>query len=219
LDDEHAVSGKVVMNLDRKIPKDKDDDLWFLFFGDADWGSIFVTFMYVVAFGLLLGVGIFSYGFFSGGMRWLMVLFLTTCLAIVTVLLMKRGIESIGFEVTRSPPVDVFRGDLTNLTEITERASLGYAYSQQLIRERVAEALADKVRIVEGLTEEEMFKLLEKKEVPNVRNEELARFIVDNKRGADGWDDKVKKDGRSKEAGRIFIREINEILDKTEVMT
>lgn len=219
MESENTVGERVTLSLDLDRPTDKDDDIWYILFGDADWGTILVSAIYIVAFGGLLAIGIFSYNIFSGGMRWLIALFLTSCLAVVSVLMMKRGVQRQKEDHVDKAPKTSFPGQLSDLTNIVERASSGFAYSQQLIRERAAEVLTDKARISKGMDDEDVARSLEQGDASFIKDEHLAKFLLENKRGADGWDEKVKREGRSKESGRRFMVEINEILDRMEAMT
>lgn len=196
----------------------KDDDIWYVLIGEADVSSVAVVFLYVFVMGFLLVAGIFSYAFISGGMQWILVLFILTIIAVLFVLFIRRGIRIRKAKTKSKPPQEVFTGELVELTETLGRAKGGFSYSQQLVRERIAEAIVDKVRAGGNLDRDEVLILLKEGDTSFIGNEHLARFLLENKRELSKWDKRAKKKSGSKERGRRFMTEIDNVMKETEAM-
>lgn len=212
------ISKTIKISLKYEADDKKDDDIWYVLIGDADWSSIAVIFLYVFALGFLLVVGIFSYAFFSSGMQWVFVLFILSVIAFISVMFMKRGKKHKKTYKKQEPPQVVFFGELSKLTETLERAKGGFAYSQQLVRERIAEAIVDKARMGNNMDRDEIVIMLRERNTSFIGSEHLANFLMENKRELSKWDKMVKGKGRSKESGKKFMREIDIVMKETEAM-
>jgi len=215
---EAAVSARVSLS-QSDVKSEEKEDIWYSIFGENDWKGVLILVVYVLAYGGIFAVGIFSFGFFSGGMRWLIVLFVASALAAASILLMKRGVEIFPMNEESRNKITAFRGELADLTDIAERGRSGMAYSQQIIRERVVDLILDMVRLSQGLGEDEIKRALDSGDASFVGDDALARFLLENRREAAGWDEKVKgHKGTSQKRGKIFIVEINEILNRMEAI-
>lgn len=218
MENEVAVSARVSISL-KDTKSEEKEDIWYSIIGENDWKGVLILVIYILAYGGIFAVGIFSFGFFSGGMRWLIVLFVVSALAVISILLMKRGVNIFPKNEESQDKITFFRGELADLTDIAERGRSGMAYSQQIIRERVVDLILDKVRLSQGLGEDEIKKALDRGDASFVGDDALAVFLLKNRREAAGWDEKVKgHKGKSGERGKNFIVEINEILNKMEAI-
>lgn len=217
---EHEVAVNACVSMSHEdADSEEKEDIWYSIFGEDDWKGILILVIYIVAYGGIFVIGIFSFGFFSGGMRWLIVLFVVSALASISLLLMKRGVSVFPKKEEFHNKIFTFRGELADLTEITERARSGMAYSQQIVRERVVDLIIDTVRITQGLGEEEIKKALDNGDASFVGDDALAKFLLENRREAAGWDEKVRwHKGKSTERGKKFLVEINEILNRMEAV-
>lgn len=176
----------------------------------------------VLAFyAVLLSIPFISFAFVSGGMRWILVVGTVTAIGLYTVYVMNRGIQKRKFDTKKKDKL-LFSGELSRVNDIVHRGSVGYNYSQYLMREMIAEVLITKIRLGRGMTYREIEKTLETPERFReiVADEEMTDFILDNWKKAEGWSDKVSSkrmnDSQKAASGRNFILEIDEILKKAE---
>ena len=133
---------------------------------------------------------------------------------------MKKGIQKRTHRV-RKTEKELFSGELSRINEIVKRGRVGYNYSQYLMKEMIAEALIEKIRLGRGMTAREIEKSLEDPErfIEIVDDREMAHFILDNWKKAAGWSDKVSvrtTDKEKVESGRKFMLEVENILTKAE---
>ena len=105
------------------------------------------------------------------------------------------------------------------MTETVKRGTEGYAYSQQVIREQISEAIIHKVRQGRGISPRDMKNALDDNDLVSiVGDDDIMQFIVDNRKEAEGWSEKVSgRKKHNKESGARFLNEVNEILEKAEV--
>ncbi|MCK5039290.1 MAG: hypothetical protein KAS16_09350 [Thermoplasmata archaeon] len=170
---------------------------------------------------VLLSIPFISFAFVSGGMRWILVVGAVTAIGLYTVYVMNLGIQKRKFDLPAKDKV-LFSGELSRVNDIVHRGSVGYNYSQHLMREMIAETLIEKVRLGRGMTYREIEKTLETPSqfIDIVGDREMAGFILNNWKKAEGWSDKVsrkKNDNQKKDSGQIFMSEIDNILKKAEV--
>ena len=132
---------------------------------------------------------------------------------------MKRGVERQRVEGPAESPQTEYTGDLTDLTETVERASYGYAYSQGIIKQRIAGILIHKLADLLDTSQEDITKLLEKDDAGFVEDERIKEFLLKNWHGAENPEvtgSRLRK--HSKERGKRFMIEVNEVLDTMDVV-
>ena len=185
-----------------------------------DFRELVINIAVLVFYGVILLIPFISFAFVSGGMRWIIVVGVVTGIGLYTIYIMHRGIQKRKFDQKEKEQI-LFSGELSRVNDIVQRGSVGYNYSQHLLREMIAEALIIKVRGGRGMTYREIEKTLETPDKFRdiVGDVEMANFIMDNWKKAEGWSEKVlkkKNDTQKKESGQKFILEINKILEKAE---
>ena len=186
---------------------------------DIDWFGILPLVVVIIVFVSLPLVIILSYAIFSGGMRWLLVLSSVTTLGLLSLYLMKRGVERQTVEGKAESPRTEYTGDLTGLTETAERASYGYAYSQGIIKQRIAGILIHKMADLHDMSQEDITKMLEKDNAGFVEDERLKEFLLNNWHGAENPEVTGSRQRKhSKERGERFMIEVNEVLDTMDVV-
>jgi membrane protein implicated in regulation of membrane protease activity len=210
-------SVKAIISINREAKKNKHsfEDFLYLVMGDAT-GTSAVILLLAIIFYAASPVALFLvFGAYSGGMRWIITLVVITTLAIVAIYLMKKGLRRQEHRAGKSEAQMEFSGELSSLTEALERASMGYVYSQQLLRERLCEGILDKLGSARALSEDEMVDKLNSGETDFVGDDVLAKFLMKNRRGAEGWEETqhIAGKGKSKERGGKFMVEIKVILD------
>ncbi len=188
--------------------------------GPSGMSEIIINIAVLAFYAILLSIPFVSFAFVSGGMRWILVVGTVTAIGLYTVYVMNRGIQKREFE-SRVKDRILFSGELSRVNDIVQRGSVGYSYSQYLMREMIAEALITRIRLGRGMTSREIENVLE---TPDrfrdiVGDEEMADFILGNWKKAEGWSDRVsrkKNDAQKKESAQRFMLEIDEILKKAE---
>jgi hypothetical protein len=216
---EFEASTKTALSLSRRPEPKREKDLQYLILHEMDWFSALTVIVVIILYITLPVSVIVSYTFFSGGMQWILILFTVTVLALLSIYLMKRGVRVVQLERPRVFTRAGYEGELTKLTDTMDRASSGYAYSQQLVKERLADILAKKLGKLRDLDQEEIDRMLEKGDTAFVGDEFLAQFLQLNWRGAENWDAKVRtQKGKSKERGRRFMLEIGEVIEAMEAI-
>ncbi|MCK5310126.1 MAG: hypothetical protein KAJ64_05715, partial [Thermoplasmata archaeon] len=109
-----------------------------------------------------------------------------------------------------------FEGQLTEVAEAVERGSVGYVYSQQLLRERLCEDIIQKLALARDMSEEEILDELEAGNHDLIGDELLLKFLEQNSRGTKSWNKDLVGQGKSTERGQKFMMEIEVILDRIE---
>ena len=183
--------------------------------------ELLINAMVLVFYLVLLSIPFISFAFVSGGMRWIIVVMVVTTIALYTIYIMNMGIQKRIWKKTIMEK-KYFSGDLSRTNDIITRGAGGYSYSQQLMREMMAEAMIEKIRQGRGMTIREIEMAIDEPERFReiVGDEAMAAFILANQKKAEGWSDRTsrKKSDREKvESGRKFMLEIKDILEKVEV--
>ena len=192
------------------------DDILYLIMGDASISSALILLFTIIFFGTVPVVMIILFANYSGGMRWLVTLGIVTVLGILAIFLMNRGLRRKRTYDEKNDVKTEFEGQLTEVTDAVERGSVGYVYSQQLLRERLCDDIVNKLALSRDMSEEEIINELEVKNYDIVGDKILAEFLENNRRGTkDGYKDPVGK-GKSSERGQQFMIEIEVILDRIE---
>jgi membrane protein implicated in regulation of membrane protease activity len=195
------------------------DDILFLLMGEATPGNLLVMIFAFAIFASVPMAMMLLMGSYSGGMRWMITLGMVAVMGFTAVYLMRRGTRMKRAPAEAKEPKTEFRGELTNLTDAANRASSGYVYSQQVLRERLCEDMLDKLGMVRDLGPDDMTAMLEAKDTSFVGDDVLARFLLENRRSTRGWEEnKMQAKGKSAERGREFMIEIDEILRRTEAI-
>ncbi|MDO9537586.1 MAG: hypothetical protein Q7J68_04630 [Thermoplasmata archaeon] len=193
------------------------EDILYIVMGEASLANAFVMICAMIFFATIPLAMIFLFGAYSGGMRWLITLGTITVMGFVAIYLMKRGTKSGRKGQADKKAQTIFPGELTGLTETVERGAAGYAYSQQVIRERLCESSLNKLGLARDLDLEEMIARLDRGEGSFVGDEVLARFIASNRRGTENGGDQIAQaKGKSAERGRKFMIEIEDIIKRME---
>ncbi len=182
--------------------------------------ELFINALVLVFYLVLLSIPFVSFAFVSGGMRWIIVVMVVTTIALYTVYVMNMGIQKKAWKKTIMEK-KYFSGDLSRANDIITRGAGGYSYSQQLMREMMAEAMIEKIRLGRGMTTREIEMAIDEPERFRdiVDDEIIATFILANQKKAEGWSDRIsrKKSDREKtESGRKFMLEIKDILERVE---
>lgn len=196
---------------------DEDEGIGELLLGSAGAREVIMNFLVFFFFFMIASVPFISYAFASGGMQWIIVLLIITILALYIATTLRRGLQPVE-KPERVVTGDFYTGDLARLTDSVKRGAEGYSYSQQVIREQIAEAIIHRIRLGRGITHEQMKKVMDDNLTTVVGDEEIMQFIQSNKKEAEGWSDKVsgrKRQGRAD--GERFLDEIEQILEKAEV--
>ncbi|MCK5397751.1 MAG: hypothetical protein KAJ33_05840 [Thermoplasmata archaeon] len=192
------------------------DDILYLIMGDASISSALILLFTIIFFGTVPVVMIILFANYSGGMRWLVTLGIVTVLGFLAIFLMNRGLRRKRTYDEKGEVKTEFEGQLTEVTDAVERGSVGYVYSQQLLRERLCDDIVNKLALSRDMSEEEIINLLEADNYDIVGDKILAEFLEKNRRGTkDGYKDPVGK-GKSSERGQKFMIEIEVILDRIE---
>ena len=219
MDYESSVSAEISAERAIRGKRHAMEDIIFLIMGDASLGSMLVMLFAIMFFGATPFAMLLVFGTGSGGMAWLITLALVAAMGFVAVYLMKRGVERKRAHHEKKAAQTEFRGELTSLTETVGRASTGYVYSQQMLRERLCEAMLNKLHTARDLDMDEMAAMLESKDAGFVGDEVLAKFLLDNRRGTTGWEDsQFQAKGKSAERGSKVMSEIDEIMRRMEAM-
>ena len=212
-----SVKGIIGFDIKNEAKIEDEVPMGEILLGTADWRSILMNFFIFFFFALIISIPLITYAFASGGMQWIIVLLVISILALYITAIMRRGIQP-REQVKRVEVVKDFTGDLSRLTESVKRGGEGFNYSQQIIREQIAEAVIHKVRLGRGISHRQMTQVLDEKRTTIVGDDDIMDFMVNNQKSAEGWTDKVAgKRGDKKEGGARFINEVDEILKKAEV--
>lgn len=216
---DEVVSASETVRFDiTKVDRFKDELVAENILGPAGYKEMIANVFLFILYFILILLPFISYSFVSGAMQWILVLLVITLIGLVVIYFMRKGIQK-REKGKVEKRMSQFTGELARLHEAVGRGADGYKYSQYMIREQLAEVIAHKVRLGRGISPGRMEKLMEdESEVKRVVGDEvLAKFILGNRRGAEGWSDKVSGKKRSKESGITFIKEIDEILKRAEV--
>ncbi|MBA3046633.1 MAG: hypothetical protein KKH41_05425 [Candidatus Thermoplasmatota archaeon] len=216
---ESSVTGEVSAERRHSGKSRTMDDIMYAVMGEATPGNILVMIFAVVFFAATPVAMLLIFGTYSGGMRWLITLGIVAIMGFVAIYLMKHGIESTKKTRAVREPQTEFRGELTGLTETVDRAKGGYVYSQQMLRERLCDAMLEKVGLARDMDNDGMIAMLEAGNAEFVGDEYLANFLLANRRGVKGWDDtRMQAKGKSAERGKKFMLELDILLGKMEAI-
>ncbi len=219
MDYESSVNGLVSANRNVSKRKGRFDDIIYLLIGEATIANIIILIFTITMFASVPVAMLLLFGTYSGGMRWMITLGMIVVMGSAAIYLMKMGIEKKRGAETKAVSKTEFKGELTDLTDAMERAGSGYAYSQQMLRERLCEDMMNKLGVIRGLSQDEMNAMLEFKRIDFIGDEVLASFLLENRRGTKGWEDmQVQTKGKSLERGDKFMNEIDDILKRTEAI-
>jgi membrane protein implicated in regulation of membrane protease activity len=211
------VQSSISVERKREGKKHAFDDILYLLMGDATIGNAIILVLTIIFFGTTPVVLILLFANYIGGMRWLLSLAIVTALGILALYLMKRGMKRKRKFDNKEEVQTEFPGQLTEVTDAVERGSIGYVYSQQLMRERLCEAIINKLALARDLSADEIITKLEKEDTEFIGDEILEIFLLDNRRGTKGWDEtQLAGKGKSAERGKKFMIEIEVILDRIE---
>jgi hypothetical protein len=218
LEFESSVKGEV--SAERHLKQDERtwDDLVYMVLGDATAGNILVMVFAVVFFGATPVAMLLLFGTYSDGMRWLIGLGLIAAMGFMAVYIMRMGLAKDAVAQERSPAKTQYPGELTHLTEAMERAADGYAYSQQVIRERLCNIIVSKEAQARNMGEEEILDMLEAGKPGILDDTVLDDFLRQNRPGALAQE-AINAKGRSRERGVRFMAEIDNIIGRIEAMT
>ena len=211
-----TVTSSISIERKREATKHTMDDILFLIMGDASFASAIILLFTIIFFGTIPVVMILLFANYSGGMRWLITLGIVAIMGFLAVYLMKRGTRQRPNYDKKKEVKTEFIGQLTETNDAVERGSIGYVYSQQLLRERLCEDIINKLALARDMSEEEIISNLEKDNYDIVGDEMLAKFLKKFRRGTKGWDKDLVGKGKSDERGQKFMIEIEVILDRIE---
>jgi hypothetical protein len=220
MDFESSVRGTVTAERAVKAGKHALEDLLYTVMGDASPANMLVMVFAIIFFGATPVAMLMLFGTYSGGMRWLITLGTVTAMGFVAVYLMRRGLERRRAEAGAAAPQTEFRGQLTDVTDAMRRASSGYVYSQQVLRERLCEDIVNRAGMLRDLDPDEMARMLDRGDASFVGDEALGRFLLANRRGAASLDEAyANAEGKSAERGSKFMQEIDTIIGRMEALT
>ena len=212
-----TVQSSISVERKREGKKHAFDDVLYLIMGDDSIANAIILLLTIIFFATVPVVMFLLFANYSGGMRWLLTLAIVTVLGILALYLMKRGTQKKRTFDEKKDVQTEFTGQLTEVTDAIERGSIGYVYSQQLMRERLCEAIINKLALARDLSADEILTKLENEDTEVVNDGILEKFLLKNRRGTSGWDDtQFAGKGKSAERGKMFMIEIEVILDRIE---
>ncbi|MFO7618498.1 MAG: hypothetical protein R6W91_02410 [Thermoplasmata archaeon] len=218
---DHESSLAEVLCAERSAKKDKHsfEDLLYTLMGDATPGNVVMLIFAMTFFAATPIAMLMLFGTYSGGMRWLITLGTIAMMGVVAILLMKRGLARQRSQSAPREAQTAFPGELTKLTEAIGRASSGYVYSQQMVRERLCEDMVNKLGMARDLGPDEMAAMLESGNTEFIGDPVLASFLLENRRGVKGWEDiSTQAKGKSAERGGKFMLEMDDIMKRMEAI-
>ena len=216
MENDSVVRNHISVDRKRQAKKHTLDDILFLIMGDASIASALILLFTIIFFGTVPVVMILLFANYSGGMRWLLTLGIVAVLGFMAVYLMKRGTRRKRTYDDKKEVKTEFEGQLTEVAEAVERGSVGYVYSQQLLRERLCEDIIQKLALARDMSEEEILNQLEAGNHDLIGDELLLKFLEQNSRGTKSWNKDLVGQGKSTERGQKFMMEIEVILDRIE---
>jgi len=211
-----TVSSTIVVSRERQKKKHTLDDILYIIMGDASVGNALALLFTIIFFATVPVVMVLLFANYSGGMRWLLTLGVVTTLGIMALYLMKRGVRRSSVLWEKNEAKTKFEGQLTHLTDLVERGSVGYVYSQQMLRERICEAIIIKLSVLRDIPEEEIIRQMDSDNYEIVGDDIIAKFLKMYRRGTKGWEKALDGKGKSAERGKKFMVEIELILDRIE---
>ena len=216
MENDSVVIGNISVERKRHGKKHALDDVLYLIMGDSSLTNALILVFTMIFFGTVPVVMILLFANYSGGMRWLLTLGIVALLGFMAVYLMKRGMRRKRTYDEKKEVKTEFEGQFTEVAEAVERGSIGYVYSQQLLRERLCEDIINKLALARDMSEEEILNQLEAGNHDIVGDQLLIQFLGQNRRGTGGWDKDLVGKGKSTERGQKFMMEIEVILDRIE---
>ncbi len=211
------VQSSISVERKREGKKHVLDDILYLLMGDDSITNAIIILITIIFFATVPVLLILLFANYSGGMRWLLTLAIVTALGVLALYLMKRGIQKKRTFDEKNDVQTEYPGQLTEVTDAIERGSVGYVYSQQLMRERLCENIINKLALTRDISADEIITKLEDNDTEFVADEILEKFLIKNRRGTSGWDDtQFAGKGKSAERGKKFMTEIEVILDRIE---
>lgn len=219
MDVESSVRGAVSAERSRPGKKHAFEDLLYTVMGDASPANMVVMVFAILFFAATPIAMLMLFGTYSGGMRWLITLGTVTAMGFVALYLMRRGLDRRRERAERAGPQTEFRGQLTDVCDAMDRASSGYVYSQQVLRERLCEDIVNRAGLLRNLDADEMGGMLDRGDARFVGDEVLGKFLLANRRGAASLDEAyANAQGKSAERGRKFMEEIDLIVSRMEAL-
>ena len=218
MENDSIVRSSISVERKRHGKKHVLDDILYLIMGDSGIVNALILLFTIIFFGTVPLLMVLLFANYSGGMRWLLTLGIVTILGFMAIYLMKRGMRRKRTYDDKKDAKTEFEGQLTEITEAVERGSIGYVYSQQLLRERLCEDIINKLALARDMSEEEIIDKLEAGNYEIIGDGLLIKFLEQNRRGKKGWDKDLVGKGKSMDRGQKFMMEIEAILDRIEVI-